>query len=121
MTFSAASEPATPVSLPPLQGRAGVAHWIATVGLFCMPALVLTLPQNLLPYGILLLLSTLLAPDYLWRARGLAGRPDNVILYATSNRRHLMPRDMIENERSCSRSICSNRDCATSTTAPGSW
>lgn len=31
---------------------------------------------------------------------GLAGRPENVILYATSNRRHLMPRDMIENERS---------------------
>ncbi|MGV6850143.1 MAG: ATP-binding protein [Marinibacterium sp.] len=31
---------------------------------------------------------------------GVEGRPDNVILYATSNRRHLMPRDMIENERS---------------------
>ncbi|MFB9224036.1 ATP-binding protein [Paracoccus cavernae] len=31
---------------------------------------------------------------------GIAGRPENVILYATSNRRHLMPRDMIENERS---------------------
>lgn len=31
---------------------------------------------------------------------GIAGRPSNVILYATSNRRHLMPRDMIENERS---------------------
>ncbi|MTH65109.1 ATP-binding protein [Paracoccus shanxieyensis] len=31
---------------------------------------------------------------------GIAGRPDNVILYATSNRRHLMPRDMIDNERS---------------------
>ena len=30
---------------------------------------------------------------------GLAGRPDNVILYATSHRRHLMPRDMIDNER----------------------
>ena len=30
---------------------------------------------------------------------GIEGRPDNVILYATSNRRHLMPRDMIENER----------------------
>jgi uncharacterized protein len=30
---------------------------------------------------------------------GVEGRPDNVILYATSNRRHLMPRDMIENER----------------------
>ena len=28
------------------------------------------------------------------------GRPGNVILYATSNRRHLMPRDMIDNERS---------------------
>ncbi|ETD83140.1 ATP-binding protein [Rhodobacter capsulatus] len=31
---------------------------------------------------------------------GIAGRPANVIFYATSNRRHLMPRDMIENERS---------------------
>lgn len=30
---------------------------------------------------------------------GLAGRPPNVVLYATSNRRHLMPRDMIDNER----------------------
>ncbi|QBY00178.1 ATP-binding protein [Rhodophyticola sp. CCM32] len=33
---------------------------------------------------------------------GVEGRPDNVIFYATSNRRHLMPRDMIENERSTS-------------------
>jgi predicted AAA+ superfamily ATPase len=31
---------------------------------------------------------------------GVEGRPDNLIFYATSNRRHLMPRDMIENERS---------------------
>ena len=31
---------------------------------------------------------------------GLEGRPDNVLFYATSNRRHLMPRDMMENERS---------------------
>ena len=30
---------------------------------------------------------------------GVEGRPENVIFYATSNRRHLMPRDMIENER----------------------
>ena len=30
---------------------------------------------------------------------GVEGRPGNVIFYATSNRRHLMPRDMIENER----------------------
>lgn len=31
---------------------------------------------------------------------GLEGRPANAIFYATSNRRHLLPRDMIENERS---------------------
>ena len=30
---------------------------------------------------------------------GIEGRPENVILYATSNRRHLMPREMIDNER----------------------
>jgi hypothetical protein len=30
---------------------------------------------------------------------GIEGRPPNVVFYATSNRRHLMPRDMIENER----------------------
>ena len=31
---------------------------------------------------------------------GIEGRPDNVLFYATSNRRHLLPRDMMENERS---------------------
>lgn len=31
---------------------------------------------------------------------GVEGRPENVVLYATSNRRHLLPRDMMENERS---------------------
>ena len=31
---------------------------------------------------------------------GIEGRPANVLFYATSNRRHLMPRDMVENERS---------------------
>ncbi|WP_333815745.1 ATP-binding protein [Tabrizicola sp.] len=31
---------------------------------------------------------------------GIEGRPENVLFYATSNRRHLMPRDMIDNERS---------------------
>jgi hypothetical protein len=31
---------------------------------------------------------------------GIEGRPDNVVFYATSNRRHLMPREMMENERS---------------------
>jgi uncharacterized protein len=31
---------------------------------------------------------------------GIEGRPDNVLFYATSNRRHLMPREMVDNERS---------------------
>jgi predicted AAA+ superfamily ATPase len=31
---------------------------------------------------------------------GIEGRPENVLFYATSNRRHLMPRHMMENERS---------------------
>ena len=31
---------------------------------------------------------------------GIEGRPANVVFYATSNRRHLMPRDMMDNERS---------------------
>lgn len=31
---------------------------------------------------------------------GVEGRPDNLLFYATSNRRHLLPRDMMENERS---------------------
>lgn len=31
---------------------------------------------------------------------GIEGRPQSIIFYATSNRRHLMPREMIENERS---------------------
>jgi hypothetical protein len=30
---------------------------------------------------------------------GIEGRPDNVVFYATSNRRHLLPRDMMDNER----------------------
>ena len=31
---------------------------------------------------------------------GIEGRPENVLFYATSNRRHLLARDMVENERS---------------------
>ena len=30
---------------------------------------------------------------------GIEGRPENVLFYATSNRRHLMPRDLVDNER----------------------
>jgi predicted AAA+ superfamily ATPase len=31
---------------------------------------------------------------------GIEARPENVVFYATSNRRHMLPRDMVENERS---------------------
>ena len=41
----------------PVGGRHGVAHGLAQLGLFCLPALVLTVPINLLPYGLLLLLA----------------------------------------------------------------
>ena len=37
---------------------------------------------------------------------GVEGRPENVAFYATSNRRHLLPRDMIENERSTAINPC---------------
>ncbi|HYQ25393.1 O-antigen ligase [Stenotrophomonas sp.] len=40
-----------------------------------MPALVLTVPVNLLPYALTLLVSTLLAPELLWRVRGMGGTP----------------------------------------------
>ncbi|AWH51656.1 polymerase [Stenotrophomonas sp. SAU14A_NAIMI4_5] len=59
----------------PAGGRLGAAHRIAQIGLFCMPALVLTVPVNLLPYALTLLVSTLLAPELLWRARGMGGTP----------------------------------------------
>lgn len=65
----------------PVGGRHGVAHGLAQLGLFCLPALVLTVPINLLPYGLLLLLSTLLAPELLWRARGMAGQPVKVLVW----------------------------------------
>ncbi|MBS9727032.1 hypothetical protein, partial [Stutzerimonas stutzeri] len=65
----------------PVGGRQGAAHGLAQLGLFCLPALVLTVPINLLPYGLLLLLSTLLAPELLWRARGMAGQPVKVLTW----------------------------------------
>src|SRR5258708_18299480 len=41
---------------------------------------------------------------------GIEGRPDNVVFYATSNRRHLMPRDMVENERYTQRNPTVSRE-----------
>ncbi|OBU68069.1 polymerase [Stenotrophomonas maltophilia] len=65
----------------PSGGRHGAAHWLAQLGLLCLPALVLTVPINLLPYGLLLLASTLMAPELLWRARALAGQPVKVLAW----------------------------------------
>ncbi|MBH1594382.1 O-antigen ligase family protein [Stenotrophomonas maltophilia] len=65
----------------PLGGRPRTAHWLAQIGLFCLPALVLTVPINLLPYGLLLLASTLLAPELLWRARHMGGQPVKVLTW----------------------------------------
>jgi len=65
----------------PVGGRQRTAHWLAQIGLFCLPALVLTVPINLLPYGLLLLASTLLAPELLWRARHMAGQPVKVLTW----------------------------------------
>lgn len=53
-------------------------HLLSSVALFCLPALVVTTPSNLLPYGLMLLLSSVAGVDYLWRARGLAGTPFRV-------------------------------------------
>ncbi len=65
----------------PVGGRQRTAHWLAQIGLFCLPALVLTVPINLLPYGLLLLASTLLAPELLWRARHMGGQPVKVLTW----------------------------------------
>lgn len=65
----------------PVGGRQRTAHWLAQIGLFCLPALVLAVPINLLPYGLLLLASTLLAPELLWRARHMGGQPVKVLTW----------------------------------------
>lgn len=65
----------------PVGGRQGAAHWLAQIGLFCMPALVLTLPINLLPYGLMLLVSTLMVPELMWRARALGGTPVKILTW----------------------------------------
>ncbi|MEG0185973.1 MAG: O-antigen ligase [Stenotrophomonas sp.] len=46
-----------------------------------MPALVLTLPINLLPYGLVLLVTTLMVPELLWRARHLDTQPIRVLTW----------------------------------------
>lgn len=48
-------------------------HALSSLALLCLPALVVTTPTNLLPFGLMLLLGSVLGIDYLWRARALAG------------------------------------------------
>lgn len=60
-------------SLGPQGTRARLARGLAQLGLVVMPALVVSTPANLLPFGVLLLLSTLLVPDLLWQARVRTG------------------------------------------------
>jgi len=67
----------------PVGGRPRAAHWLAQIGLFCMPALVLTIPINLLPYGLVLLVTTLMAPELLWRARHMDTQPIRVLTWLT--------------------------------------
>lgn len=67
----------------PVGGRPRAAHWLAQIGLFCMPALVLTIPINLLPYGLVLLVTTLMAPELLWRARHMDIQPIRVLTWLT--------------------------------------
>lgn len=76
---------ATRVAVLPLPGgtRGRVAHGMGQVGLVCLAALTLAAPANLLPFGVLLLLSTLLVPDLLWRARPEAGRAASVLGWLT--------------------------------------
>jgi len=84
VTASDPSFAARVVMLPPPQGRRGrAAQWMGQVGLVCLAALTVAAPANLLPFGVLLLLSTLLVPDLLWRARPEAGRAASVLGWLT--------------------------------------
>jgi len=70
--------PKSPTDLRSVQPRADqdgrwlVLHKMATVALFLLPAVVISTPTNLLPFGLLLLISSVLGVDWLWRARRLA-------------------------------------------------
>lgn len=65
----------SPVStlLPDADRRWRSLSALASLALFCLPALVIAVPANLLPFGLLLLFTSVLGADYLWRARAAAG------------------------------------------------
>jgi len=71
----------TPRALLPQPLRARFAQGLGHLGLLLLPALVVSTPANLLPFGLLLLVSTVMVPDLLWRARADAGRSIRVLAW----------------------------------------
>lgn len=61
--------------------RTRALRWLASAALFCLPALVVNTPWNLLPFGLLLLFSSVLGIDHLWRGRSLAGPPVRALVW----------------------------------------
>ncbi len=70
-----------PRALLPQPLRVRFAHGLGHLGLLLLPALVVSTPANLLPFGLLLLVSTVMVPDLLWRARADAGRSIRVLAW----------------------------------------
>ncbi len=70
-----------PRALLPQPPRVRFAHGLGHLGLLLLPALVVSTPANLLPFGLLLLVSTVMVPDLLWRARADAGRSIRVLAW----------------------------------------
>ena len=71
----------TPRALLPQPPRARFAQGLGHLGLLLLPALVVSTSANLLPFGLLLLVSTVMVPDLLWRARADAGRSIRVLAW----------------------------------------
>ena len=71
----------TPRALLPQPPRVRFAQGLGHLGLLLLPALVVSTPANLLPFGLLLLVSTVMVPDLLWRARADAGRSIRVLAW----------------------------------------
>lgn len=75
--------PATADSIPhpsSTSTRWRLLHGTATLALFALPALVISTPTNLLPFGLLLLFSSIAGADYLWQARHQAGPAVRILL-----------------------------------------
>lgn len=67
------SQPAADAAFP-MTARTRTLQWLAALALACLPALVVNTPWNLLPFGLLLLATSVLGIDRLWQARAV-GQP----------------------------------------------